>query len=81
MHAMDPARPTLTMSTADLECGWIAVKANEMMDKLRVGQVLEVVCESPDKEEDLELWLEMTGHELLRKKKTKNTTRFYVKKN
>jgi TusA-related sulfurtransferase len=73
-------KPALRMSTADLECGWIAVKANEMMDKLGVGQVLEVTCESREKEEDVDLWLEMTGHELLRKEKTRATIRFYVKK-
>jgi TusA-related sulfurtransferase len=73
-------KPTLRMSTADLECGWIAVKANEMMDKIQVGQVLMVICESGEKEEDVDLWLEMTGHELLRKEKTSNIIRFYVKK-
>lgn len=73
-------RPTLSMSTEDLECGWIAVKANEMMDKLRIGQVLEVVCESREKEEDVDLWLEMTGQELLKKNKTKGISKFYVKK-
>jgi TusA-related sulfurtransferase len=73
-------KSALKMNTADLECGWIAVKANEMMDKIRVGQVLMVTCESREKEEDVDLWLEMTGHELLRKKKTRGSTKFYVKK-
>ncbi len=78
---MEPGlKPTLKMSTADLECGWIAVKANDMMDKIRVGQVLEITGESREKEEDVDLWLEMTGHELLRKRKTRGSTKFYVKK-
>jgi TusA-related sulfurtransferase len=72
-------RASLKMSTADLECGWIAVKASELMDKLRAGQVLEVTCDSQEKEEDIELWLEMTGHKLLRKE-TGDLIRFFVEK-
>jgi TusA-related sulfurtransferase len=68
------------MSTASLDCGWIAVKASEVMEGLHPGEVLEIACESPEKGEDVELWLEMTGHELLTKETGEGWIYYYVKK-
>lgn len=69
-----------SMNTAGLECGWIAVKASEAMEKIRIGQVLEIICESREKTEDVELWLEMSGHELLAKKTKEDGVYYYVKR-
>lgn len=77
---MEKLHADARMSTVDLDCGWIAVKASEVMDELEAGQVLEIACETPEKEEDVELWMEMTGHELIAKEKRGEWTYFYVKK-
>lgn len=68
------------MSTADLDCGWIAVKAGDLMDELEPGQVLKISCESREKAEDVELWIDMTGHELVALDKRGKWSYFYVKK-
>lgn len=77
---MEKPQPHAKMSTADLDCGWISVRASEAMDELEPGQILEIACDSPEKEEDVELWLEMSGHELLMKEAKGSWIYFYVKK-
>jgi TusA-related sulfurtransferase len=77
---MEKLTPSAHMSTAELECGWIAVKASEAIERIKIGQVLEIACESKEKEEDVELWLEMTGHELLDKKAKGGRVYYYVKR-
>lgn len=77
---MEKLTPRAHISTAELECGWIAVKASEAMEKIRIGQVLEITCDSKEKVEDVELWLEITGHELLAKKAKEDGIHYYVKK-
>lgn len=77
---MEKPKADARMSTADLECGWIAVKASEAMDGLKAGQVLEIACETHEKEEDVELWVEMTGQELIAKEEKGGWIYFYVKK-
>jgi TusA-related sulfurtransferase len=77
---MEKVHADARLSTEDLDCGWIAVRASEVMDELRPGQVLEIACETREKEEDVELWIEMTGHELVNLERRGEWSYFYVKK-
>jgi len=50
------------------------------MDKLAVGEVLEVLADDPAAEEDLKAWAKRTGQKLLTIEKTDEGMRFLILK-
>jgi len=50
------------------------------MDKLAVGETLEVLADDPAAEEDLKAWAKRTGQKILEIEKTTEGLRFLIKK-
>jgi TusA-related sulfurtransferase len=55
-------------------------KTREEMDKLEVGEVLEVLADDPAAEEDIKRWAKRTGNEVLEVKKEGSIIKFLIKK-
>jgi TusA-related sulfurtransferase len=56
------------------------IRTNEEIDKLAVGETLEVLADDSAAEEDLKAWAKRTGHKILNTEKTNEGIRFVVKK-
>jgi TusA-related sulfurtransferase len=56
------------------------IRTNDEIDKLAVGETLEVLADDSAAEEDLKAWAKRTGHKLLRMEKTNEGLRFLIKK-
>ena len=50
------------------------------MDKLAVGEILEVLADDPAAEEDLKAWAKRTGHKILEIEKTDEGMSFLIQK-
>jgi TusA-related sulfurtransferase len=56
------------------------IRTKEEMDKLAVGETLEVLADDPAAEEDLKAWARRTGQRILDIEKTNEGMRFLIKK-
>lgn len=63
-----------------LYCPMPVIRTNEEIDKLAVGETLEVLADDSAAEEDLKAWAKRTGHKILNTEKTNEGIRFVVKK-
>ena len=61
-------------------CPMPSVKTSLELDKLEVGEVLEVVTDDPVSRRDLPRWAESTGNELLGMVEDGDITRIYIKR-
>lgn len=60
-----PNAPTTTLDVKGLACPMPVVKARLELEKLSVGDVLQVEATDPGSVADFANWTKMTGHELL----------------
>jgi len=63
-----------------LYCPMPVVNTRREMDKLAVGQILEVLADDPAAEEDLKAWAKRTGQKILEIEKTDEGIRFLIQK-
>ena len=63
-----------------LYCPMPILKTREEMDKLTVGEVLEVWADDPAAEEDLKAWAKRSGQKILEIEKTDEGMRFLILK-
>ncbi len=63
-----------------LYCPMPVVNTRREMDKLAVGQILEVLADDPAAEEDLKAWARRTGQKILEIEKTDEGIRFLIQK-
>jgi len=56
------------------------IRTKQEMDKLAVGETLEVLADDPAAEEDLKAWAKRTGQKILEIEKTTEGLRFLIKK-
>jgi tRNA 2-thiouridine synthesizing protein A len=63
-----------------LYCPMPVMRTNEEIDKLAVGETLEVLADDPAAEEDLKAWAKRTEHKILKIEKTNEGMRFLVQK-
>jgi TusA-related sulfurtransferase len=56
------------------------LKTRQEMDKLAVGEILEVLADDPAAEEDIKAWAKRTGQRIIEVGKTKEGTRFLIQK-
>jgi len=55
-------------------------RTREEIDKLKVGEVLEVLSDDPAAEEDLKRFAKRTGHRIMKLEREKDYLRFFIKK-
>ena len=63
-----------------LLCPLPIIKTKQAIDKLSMGQVLEMISTDPGSIPDMQAWSRQTGHELLEYKQDDGLFVFYVKK-
>jgi tRNA 2-thiouridine synthesizing protein A len=73
-------KPDQTVDCIGLYCPIPILKIREALDKVEVGQVVELIADDPAAEEDIKHFTKSTGHELLKIDKKENHLRFLVKK-
>ncbi|MFH1328489.1 MAG: sulfurtransferase TusA family protein [Candidatus Bathyarchaeota archaeon] len=73
-------KPDHTVDCIGLYCPIPILKTREALDKMEVGQILELVSDDPAAEEDMKYFARTTGHELLESEKIEGGIRFLIKK-
>ncbi len=73
-------KPDATVDCIGLFCPIPILKTREELDKLREGQILELIADDPASEEDLKYFAKTTGNELLEIRKEGDTLHFLIKK-
>ena len=63
-----------------LYCPVPVIRTKEEIDKLAVGETLEVLADDSAAEEDLKAWAKRTGQKILEIEKTNEGLRFLIKK-
>jgi tRNA 2-thiouridine synthesizing protein A len=63
-----------------LKCPIPVLKTKQALDKMVVGQVLEMISTDPGAKPDMAAFSKRTGHELLQVKEEGDTYIFYIKK-
>jgi len=79
----DSSSPKLAHKILDcigLYCPMPVIRTKQEMDKLAVGETLEVLADDPAAEEDLKAWAKRTGQKILEIEKTNEGLRFLIKK-
>jgi tRNA 2-thiouridine synthesizing protein A len=69
-----------TLDCRGLLCPLPVIKTKQAIDKLTVGQVLEMTATDPGSVPDMEAWSRRTGHELLEYRKDDGLFTFYIRK-
>ncbi len=63
-----------------LYCPMPIVNTKQEIDKLAIGEILEVLADDPAAEEDLNAWAKRTGQKILEIDKTDECMRFLILK-
>ena len=63
-----------------LLCPLPIIKTKQAIDKLSVGQVLEMISTDPGSIPDMQAWSRQTGHELMAHRKEDSTFIFLIRK-
>jgi len=63
-----------------LYCPMPVLKTRQEMDKLAVGETLEVLADDPAAEEDIRAWAKRTGQRIIEVEKTQEGMRFFIQK-
>jgi TusA-related sulfurtransferase len=75
-----PKGANQTLDCIGLYCPTPVLKTRQEMDRLAVGEVLEVLADDPAAEEDLKAWAKRTGQKILEIEKTDEGLRFLILK-
>jgi tRNA 2-thiouridine synthesizing protein A len=73
-------KPKRTLDTIGLYCPQPLFQTREEIDKIEVGEVLEVLSDDPAAEEDLKRFAKRTGHELIHLEKKGDVLRFLIRR-
>jgi len=74
-------KPDRTLDLIGFYCPIPVYRTREESDKMKVGQVLEVLADDPAAEEDISRWAKRTGQEVLLFNKSEDgKLRFLIKK-
>lgn len=76
----DKPGPKKTLDTIGLYCPQPLFQTREEIDKIEVGEVLEVLSDDPAAEEDLKSFAKRTGHELIDLEKRGDVLRFLIRR-
>lgn len=74
------AKPDKTLDAIGFYCPIPVYMTRQEMDKMSIGQVLEVLADDPAAEEDISRWAKKSGQEILQFGKEGYTLRFLIKK-
>ena len=63
-----------------LYCPMPVLRTRQEMDKLALGEILEVLADDPAAEEDIKAWAKRTGQRIIEVGKTQEGMRFLIQK-
>ena len=63
-----------------LYCPMPVLRTRQEMDKLTLGEILEVLADDPAAEEDIKAWAKRAGQKILKIEKTNEGMRFLIQK-
>ncbi len=69
-----------TLDCIGLYCPLPVINTKQEMDKLAIGEVLEVLADDPATDEDLKAWAKRTGQKILEIEKTDEGMSFLIQK-
>ena len=69
-----------TLDCIGLYCPIPVLKTREEIDKIAVGEILEVLADDPAAEPDLNEWAKRTGQKILKIDKTSEGLKFLIQK-
>ena len=75
-----PKQAHQTLDCIGLYCPMPVINTKQEMDKLAVGEILEVLADDPAAEEDLKAWAKRTGQKILEIEITNEGWRFLIQK-
>jgi len=78
--AKSPKQAHRTLDCIGLYCPAPVLNTRQEVDKLAIGDVLEVLADDPAAEEDLKAWAKRTGQKILKIEKTDEGMRFLIQK-
>jgi len=76
----DKLKVDRTLDCVGLYCPEPVFRTRQELDKLAVGQVLELIADDPAAEADIPSLVKRTGHQLLKVWKESNQIHFLIKK-
>ncbi len=80
VNSSSQMRPHQVLDCIGLYCPMPVLQTRQEIDKLAIGEVLEVWADDPAAEEDLKAWAKQTGQEILKIEKTDEGMRFLILK-
>ena len=80
VDSRSPKRVHQILDCIGLYCPMPVVKTRQEMDKLAIGEILEVLADDPAAEEDLKALAKRTGQKILEVEKTNEGMRFLILK-
>ena len=69
-----------TLDCKGLLCPLPVIRTKQAIDKMTVGQVLEMISTDPGSVADMQAWSRRTGHELLEHRVENSQFQFYIRK-
>ncbi len=80
VDSRSPKQAHQILDCIGLYCPMPVVKTRQEMDKLAIGEILEVLADDPAAEEDLKAWAKRTGQKILEIEETDEGMRFLILK-
>ena len=76
----DQTKPDKNLDCVGLYCPEPVFRTRQELDKLAVGEILEVTADDPASEEDIPRLVKRLGHQLIEKRKENDEFIFVIKK-
>lgn len=73
-------KPSRTLDCLGLYCPEPIFRTRLELDKMNVGDILEMIADDPAAEEDIKSFTKRAGHELLEISKEGDVRRFFIRK-
>ena len=80
VESSSPKRAHQILDCIGLYCPMPVIRTKQEMDKITVGEILEVLADDSAAEEDLKAWAKRTGQKIVEIEKTTEGLRFLIKK-
>ncbi|MGQ9545574.1 MAG: sulfurtransferase TusA family protein [Dehalococcoidia bacterium] len=79
-NSESPKQARHTLDCIGLYCPTPVLNTRKEIDKLAIGEILEVLADDPAAEEDLKAWAKRAGQKILEIEKTDEGLRFLIQK-
>ena len=73
-------KPVKTLDCRGLSCPMPIMKTKKEIEKISIGQILEIWSSDAGSTEDFPSWAKRTGNELIKMEEKEGYTIFYIKK-